>query len=218
MYFTVYIMTHCVRGKANLVYSNACLRYFFWYILHIHVHTHCTVQTVTEVFTIEPLAKHGHTGWRQMHFSPWGLVEVNGYNRLINMLSWFTSLVSIHWINQIHVICKLSSHSMYTAVQIILSCESGITEYSGNNAAQMTHKLTWWKSNWTLSSYLVKQLVVEFMAVVKDVFVCGVQACAHTVLHHLTRPGGALQLLDLKRPKWMKSINEWVFIGKYHFF
>ena len=96
MYFTVYIMTHCVRGKANLVYSNACLRYFFWYILHIHVHTHCTVQTVTEVFTIEPLAKHGHTGWRQMHFSPWGLVEVNGYNRLINMLSWFTSLVSIH--------------------------------------------------------------------------------------------------------------------------
>lgn len=39
--------------------------------------------------------------------------------------------------------------------------------------------------------------VVEIMAVVENVLVCGVEAGFYAVLHHLTRPGGALQLLDL---------------------
>ena len=46
-------------------------------------------------------------------------------------------------------------------------------------------------------AYLVQQLVVEFMAVVEDVFVSGVQTGPHTVLHHHAGPGGALELLDL---------------------
>lgn len=39
--------------------------------------------------------------------------------------------------------------------------------------------------------------VVEVMAVVENVFVGGVQTGFHAVLHHLARPGGTLQLLDL---------------------
>ena len=40
---------------------------------------------------------------------------------------------------------------------------------------------------------------VELVAVVEDVLVGGVEAGLHTVLHHLTGPGGTLQLLDLRR-------------------
>lgn len=39
--------------------------------------------------------------------------------------------------------------------------------------------------------------VVEVMAVVENVLVGGVETGFHTVLHHLARPGGTLQLLDL---------------------
>lgn len=39
--------------------------------------------------------------------------------------------------------------------------------------------------------------VVEVMAVVENVFIGGVQTGFHAVLHHLARPGGTLQLLDL---------------------
>lgn len=39
--------------------------------------------------------------------------------------------------------------------------------------------------------------VVKIMAVVENVLVCGVEAGFDAVFHHLTRPGGALQLLDL---------------------
>lgn len=35
------------------------------------------------------------------------------------------------------------------------------------------------------------------MAVVENVFIGGVQTGFHAVLHHLARPGGTLQLLDL---------------------
>ena len=38
---------------------------------------------------------------------------------------------------------------------------------------------------------------VELVAVVEDVFVGGVEACLHAVLHHLAGSGWALQLLDL---------------------
>jgi len=39
--------------------------------------------------------------------------------------------------------------------------------------------------------------VVEIVAVVENVLIGGVEASFYTVLHHLTRPGGTLQLLDL---------------------
>lgn len=39
--------------------------------------------------------------------------------------------------------------------------------------------------------------VVQIMAVVENVLICGVEAGFDAVFHHLTRPGGALQLLDL---------------------
>lgn len=39
--------------------------------------------------------------------------------------------------------------------------------------------------------------VVEIMTVVENVLIGGVETRFDTVLHHLTRPGGALQLLDL---------------------
>lgn len=39
--------------------------------------------------------------------------------------------------------------------------------------------------------------VVEIVAVVKNVLVCGVETGFYAVLHHLACPRGALELLDL---------------------
>lgn len=39
---------------------------------------------------------------------------------------------------------------------------------------------------------------IQFMAVIEDVLVGGVEAGLHTVLHHLAGAGRALQLLNLK--------------------
>lgn len=47
-------------------------------------------------------------------------------------------------------------------------------------------------------TYLVQELVVEFMTVVKDVFVGWVQTGSDTVLHHHTGPGRTLELLNLR--------------------
>lgn len=49
--------------------------------------------------------------------------------------------------------------------------------------------------------------VVEIMAVVENVLVCGVEAGFDAVLHHLTRPGGALQLLDLSARKRIQTFS-----------
>lgn len=45
--------------------------------------------------------------------------------------------------------------------------------------------------------YLVEELVVQFMTVVKNVFVRGVQARFHTVLHHHAGPRWTLEFLHL---------------------
>lgn len=45
--------------------------------------------------------------------------------------------------------------------------------------------------------YLVEELVVQFMTVVKNVFVRGVQARFHTVLHHHAGPRWTLEFLYL---------------------
>ena len=39
--------------------------------------------------------------------------------------------------------------------------------------------------------------VVEVVAVIENVLIGGVETGFYTVLHHLARPGGTLQLLDL---------------------
>lgn len=54
--------------------------------------------------------------------------------------------------------------------------------------------------------------VVQIVAVIEDVFIGGVKTGFHTVLHHLTSPGGTLQLLDLnknreKRIKYLSNLQ-----------
>lgn len=49
--------------------------------------------------------------------------------------------------------------------------------------------------------YLVKELVVQFMTVVENVFVRGVQTRLHAVLHHHTGSGWTLELLYLRTHK-----------------
>lgn len=52
--------------------------------------------------------------------------------------------------------------------------------------------------------YLVKELVVQFMTVIKNVFVCGVQTRLHAVLHNHTGSGWTLKLLYLHTHKYTR--------------
>lgn len=59
------------------------------------------------------------------------------------------------------------------------------------------------------AAHLVQELVVQLVAVVKDVFVCGVAARFHAVFHHHAGLWWTLELLDLHTHKYtnMMIIN-----------
>lgn len=60
------------------------------------------------------------------------------------------------------------------------------------------------------AAHLVKELVVQLVAVVKDVFVCGVAARFDAVLYHHAGLWWTLELLDLHTHKYadMNIIND----------
>lgn len=59
--------------------------------------------------------------------------------------------------------------------------------------------------------YLVEELVVQFMTVIKNVFVCGVQTRFHAVLHHHTGSWWTLELLYLHKDKYTRLIKIFAF-------
>ena len=72
------------------------------------------------------------------------------------------------------------------------------------------YKHSWAGKSWeaviyesnVVALYLVEELIVKFMAVIKNVFVCRVQACFHAVLHHHAGSWWTLELLYLHRHKY----------------